>query len=56
VITPSEPPALLTDKIKRGESVATFAARHGLGLGDLLALNPRIDSLSLRKGTELRIG
>jgi hypothetical protein len=45
-----------TDKIRKGESVATFAARHGLELGDLLALNPKIDSLSLRPGTELRIG
>jgi hypothetical protein len=35
--------------------VATFAARHGLELGDLLALNPRVDSLALRPGTKLRI-
>jgi LysM domain len=43
------------DTIRKGESVATFAARHGLGLGDLLALNPRVDSLALRTGTKLRI-
>ena len=47
---------LVVDEIRKGESVATFAARHGLGLGDLLALNPEIDSLSLKPGTELRIG
>jgi LysM repeat protein len=44
-----------TDKVRKGESVATFAARHGLELGDLLALNPRVDSLALRPGTKLRI-
>jgi LysM domain len=43
-----------TDKVRRGESVATFAARHGLGLADLLALNPRINALALRPGTKLR--
>jgi hypothetical protein len=36
--------------------VATFAARHGLDLGQILALNPKIDSLTLPKGTKLRIG
>jgi LysM domain len=50
------PAAPLVDEIRKGESVATFAARHGLGLGDLLGLNPEIDSLSLKPGTELRIG
>ena len=44
------------DAIRRGESVATFAARHGLDLGELLALNPRVNSLKLRAGTKLRIG
>jgi LysM repeat protein len=43
------------DTIRKGESVATFAARHGLGLADLLALNPKIDSLALKPGTKLRI-
>jgi hypothetical protein len=43
------------DTIRKGESVATFAARHGLELGDLLALNPRVDSLALRPGTKLRV-
>jgi hypothetical protein len=42
--------------LRKGESVATLAARHGLDLGELLALNPRIDSLSLPAGTKLRIG
>jgi hypothetical protein len=48
-------PVQTMDKIRKGESVSTFAARHGLGLGDLLALNPRVDSLALRAGTRLRI-
>jgi LysM repeat protein len=56
VVEPVQQVAPTTDKIRKGESVATFAARHGLELGDLLALNPKIDSLSLRPGTELRIG
>jgi LysM domain-containing protein len=45
-----------TDVLLKGESVATFAARHGLDLGELLALNPRVNSLSLPAGTRLRTG
>jgi hypothetical protein len=45
-----------TDVLLKGESVATFAARHGLDLGELLALNPSVNSLSLPAGTKLRIG
>jgi hypothetical protein len=45
-----------TDHILKGESVATFAARHGLDLGEVLALNPSVNSLSLPAGTKLRIG
>jgi LysM domain len=45
-----------TDVIRKGENVATFAARHHLELGDLLALNPSIDSLTLPPGTKLRVG
>jgi LysM domain len=41
--------------LRKGESVATFAARHRLELGDLLALNPSIESLSLPAGTKLRV-
>ncbi|HYY34064.1 MAG TPA: LysM domain-containing protein [Gaiellaceae bacterium] len=55
VRTPAPAPRQV-DAIRKGESVATFAARHGLDLGELLALNPRVDSLSLRPGTKLRIG
>jgi LysM repeat protein len=51
---PPAPPQV--DSIRKGESVATFAARHGLDLGQILALNPKIDSLTLPKGTKLRIG
>jgi hypothetical protein len=58
---PAAPPAKpqaapRTDELRKGESVATFAARHGLDLGELLALNPRINSLRLPPGTRLRIG
>ena len=49
-------PAPRTDVILKGESVATFAARHGLDLGEVLALNPSVNSLSLPPGTKLRIG
>jgi hypothetical protein len=45
-----------TDALRKHETVASFAARHGLELGDLLALNPSIDSLTLPPGTKLRIG
>ena len=45
-----------TDVLRKHETVASFAARHGLELGDLLALNPSIDSLTLPSGTKLRIG
>jgi LysM repeat protein len=55
-LQPRATPTPLTDTIRQGESVATFAARHGLDLGELLALNPKVDSLSLKAGTELRIG
>jgi LysM repeat protein len=53
---PPEPVQVQRDTIRKGETVASFAARHGLELGDLLALNPRIDSLSLPPGTKLRVG
>lgn len=45
-----------TDVIRKHETVASFAARHGLKLGDLLALNPRVNNLSLPPGTKLRVG
>jgi LysM domain len=54
VVPPGSAPR--TDSLRRGESVASFAARHGLDLGELLALNPRVDSLSLKPGTKLRVG
>lgn len=45
-----------TAVILKGESVSTFAARHGLDLGEMLALNPSLNSLSVPAGTKLRIG
>jgi hypothetical protein len=51
-----KPVAPRTDVILKGESVATFAARHGLDLGEVLALNPSVNSLALPAGTKLRIG
>jgi hypothetical protein len=56
VVAPPKPPPPQRDAIRKGESVASFAARHGLDLGELLALNPRVDSLKLPAGTKLRIG
>jgi hypothetical protein len=56
VVAPPTPAAQKTDVIRKGESVAIFAARHGLDLGELLALNPKVDSLTLPRGTKLRIG
>jgi hypothetical protein len=59
VATPAvapEPAPPRTDLVLKGESVATFAARHGLDLGEVLALNPSVNSLSLPAGTKLRIG
>jgi hypothetical protein len=56
VVAPTPPAPQQVDKLRKGETVATFAARHGLGLGDLLALNPRINSLRLPPGTKLRTG
>ena len=53
VVRKPTPPA--TDVLARHESVATFAARHGLDLAEVLALNPKIDSLKLPAGTKLRI-
>jgi hypothetical protein len=55
-VTPRAPSAPLVDTLHKGETVGTFAARHGLDLGELLALNPNIDSLRLPAGTKLRIG
>ena len=56
VVEAPQPAAQERDKLRKGETVATFAARHGLDLGELLALNPRINSLSLPAGTKLRTG
>jgi hypothetical protein len=50
------PAPLRTAVILKGESVSTFAARHGLDLGEILALNPSLNSLSVPAGTKLRIG
>ena len=55
-VAPPQPAATQVDKLRKGETVSTFAARHGLDLGELLALNPRINSLSLPAGTRLRTG
>jgi hypothetical protein len=53
VVPQPTPPA--TDVLRKHESVATFAARHGLDLAELLGLNPKLDSLDLPAGTKLRI-
>jgi LysM domain-containing protein len=51
-----KPAAPRTAVVLKGESVSTFAARHGLDLGEILALNPSLNSLSVPAGTKLRIG
>ena len=56
VVSAPERAAAAVDRLQKGESVATFAARHGLDLGELLALNPKVDSLRLPPGTKPRIG
>jgi hypothetical protein len=56
VVAAPERAAAAVDRLHKGESVATFAARHGLDLAELLALNPTVDSLRLPPGTKLRIG
>jgi LysM repeat protein len=53
-VAPRPAPAI-TDTLRKHETVATFAARHGLDLGELLALNPKVNSLVLPAGTKLRI-
>jgi hypothetical protein len=50
-----EPTPAATDVLRKHESVATFAARHGLDLADVLTLNPKLNSLDLPAGTRLRI-
>jgi hypothetical protein len=52
---PVQTPAAV-DVVRIGENAADFASRHGLDLGELLALNPKVDSLVLKPGTKLRIG
>jgi hypothetical protein len=48
-------PAVSVDAVRKGENAADFASRHGLDLGGLLALNPKVDSLALKPGTKLRV-
>ena len=48
-------PAVSLDAVRKGENAADFASRHGLDLGELLALNPKVDSLALKPGTKLRV-
>ena len=56
VVLPAAPVVAQTDVVRKHETVASFAARHKLELGDLLALNPSIDSLDIPAGTKLRVG
>jgi hypothetical protein len=55
VVQRPDQPAVAVDAVRKGENVADFASRHGLDLGELLALNPKVDSLALKPGTKLRV-
>ena len=39
-----------------GDTLATVAATHGLGLETLFALNPDVTPVGLRPGTKIRVG
>jgi murein DD-endopeptidase MepM/ murein hydrolase activator NlpD len=43
------------ETLRRGETVSALAARHGLGLGDILAANPGLKPAKARPGQKIRI-
>lgn len=51
------PPAPVeTTIVRRGETLAVVAARNGLSVARLLALNPELQPLGLEPGRRLRVG
>ncbi len=51
----SKPSAGPTHTVVRGDSLARIAAANGVGLGDVIALNPGIDPDRLLVGTRVRL-
>jgi murein DD-endopeptidase MepM/ murein hydrolase activator NlpD len=43
------------ETLRRGETLSALAARHGLGLGDILAANPGLKPAKARPGQKIRI-
>ena len=48
-----EPAAVYT--VRSGDTLAVVAAEHGVSVGRLLALNPRLGPLGLERGAEIRL-
>lgn len=53
--TSSAPPAEHT-RVRAGETLAVVAARNGISVGRLLALNPDVQPLALEPRQKLRVG
>lgn len=53
-VTPPPKPQLTT--VRRGETLAAVAARNGISVGRLLALNPDVQPLGLEPRQKLRVG
>jgi LysM repeat protein len=49
------PTSALTVTVQRGESLELVAARNGVSLTRVLALNPELDPFVLEPGTRIRI-
>ena len=43
------------ETLRRGETLSALAARHGLGLGDILAANPGLKPAQARPGQKVRV-
>src|SRR3954447_1860600 len=43
------------ETLRRGETLSALAARHGLGLGDILAANPGLKPAKARPGQKVRV-
>jgi hypothetical protein len=52
-LSPPAPPELA--KVRPGESLAVVAARNGISLSRLLALNPDVEPLTLQPRQRLRV-
>jgi hypothetical protein len=52
----SPPAPVETTRVRRGETLAVVAARNGVSVARLLALNPKLQPLGLEPGRKLRVG